>query len=169
MKALSFLAIAALFAATLPTAAQQRPYQESAMPAAPKAVGGPLKLIYRVSGVRDDGTGAGVATSFHCTSGSAVNETLRIGVRNNAGSVAGMQTVPISPNRTITMSTHSTNIFGNDRLLAPGVVIIQGSAQILATSNKVFCSAMIVDAAAAVPQGIALHMVRFDPFPGTQE
>jgi hypothetical protein len=31
------------------------------------------------------------------------------------------------------------------------------------------CSAMIVDAATTVPQGIALHMQRFNPLDNTQE
>jgi hypothetical protein len=66
------------------------------------------------------------------------------------------------------VSTHGTAIF-SDFALAPGTAINQGSAVIQSTSVNVHCSGMIVDAAATVPQGIALHMVRLNPAPGTQE
>jgi hypothetical protein len=47
--------------------------------------------------------------------------------------------------------------------------INQGSAQIQATSLLVHCTAMIIDAAVQIPQGTALHMVRINPAPDTQE
>ena len=54
--------------------------------------------------------------------------------------------------------------------MSPGETINQGSAEILATSIEVFCSAMIVDAAVNFPgEGVALHLVRFNAIPGTQE
>jgi hypothetical protein len=40
---------------------------------------------------------------------------------------------------------------------------------IAATSPNLVCSAMIVDAAAAVPNGIALHMQRRSPMRNSQE
>jgi len=40
---------------------------------------------------------------------------------------------------------------------------------IASTTTFIFCSAMIVDAGASTPQGIALHLVRFNPMPGTTE
>jgi hypothetical protein len=137
MKMLSSLAIAVLLAASLPAQAQQGPQERDTAATQPKAVGGPLKLIYRVSGVR-----------------------------NTPGT---QQTLTIGPNQTLTMSTHGTTVFFENYFLVPGIEIGQGSGHILATSNKIFCSAMIVDAAVAVPQGITLHMVRYDPVPGTQE
>jgi len=42
-------------------------------------------------------------------------------------------------------------------------------AGIIATSKEIFCSAMIVDAVAAIPNGVALHMVRFNPAQGSVE
>ncbi|HET7679873.1 MAG TPA: hypothetical protein VFK79_07020, partial [Xanthobacteraceae bacterium] len=137
----------ALLAAILPAQAQ-RSHPEGAAPEAPKAVGDPLQRIYRLSGVSDNGGGPerGRATSFHCTSGSAVNETLRIRVRDFNGVIAGERTVTIAPNRTRTLSTHFTRMFFEDAVLSPGEAINQGQAEIFATSVDIFCSVMIVDA-----------------------
>jgi hypothetical protein len=166
---LSFASIA-LIALLVPAAAQQRPFPEGSAPA-PKAVGDPLLRIYKVSGIRDNGGGAdtGVATTFHCTSFSTVNETLRIGVRNFNASIAGARTVTIAPNNTMTISTHTTRGFTEDAIISPGTIINQGSAEIQATSVNVFCSAMIVDASTNNGQGIALHLVRFNVIPDTEE
>jgi hypothetical protein len=49
------------------------------------------------------------------------------------------------------------------------VEIDQGAVVIDATESAVFCSAMIVDAAAIVPNGIELHLVRINPHPGSVE
>ena len=166
------LSIAAfvLFAASLPAQAQ-RPYPEGAAPAAPLAVGDPLVRIYRISGVRDNGAGAelGVATSFHCSSASSVDETLRIVIRNFDGTVVGSRAITHHPQDTVTFSTHFTRIFTEDFALSRGVVINQGSADISATSPDIICSAMIVNAASTSPDGIALHMVRFNAAAGSQE
>jgi hypothetical protein len=175
MKSVKLLSIAivTLVAASLPAQAQQRSYKEGAAPEAkaPEAVGDPLKRLYRISGVRDTGSGlnAGVATSFHCTSFSTVDETLQVSVRNFNGTVVVTRNITITPFRTLTLSTHGTLLFAEDSILSPGVIINQGSANILATDINIFCSAMIVDAATASPQGISLHMVRYNPVPGTQE
>ena len=47
--------------------------------------------------------------------------------------------------------------------------IIQGFVSIYSTQSAVFCSAMIVDPTLIVPQGIDLHMVRFNAHRGTVE
>jgi hypothetical protein len=171
MKSISAsLVAAALFVAILPAQAQQRPYPEGQAPA-PKAVTDPLQVIYRISGVRDSGTGthAGMATSFHCTSFSTVDEKIVFALRDFDGDVITQKSVTVEPQHTITASTHDTRVFTEDRLLSPGVVINQGSVRISATSTNIICSAMIVDASAAFPEGIALHLVRFNPIAGTQE
>jgi hypothetical protein len=170
MKSISSSIVAiALFAAILPAQAQQRSAEGISPP--PKAVGDPLQLIYRVSGVRDNGGAAeaGTATTFMCTSISNVDETLRIRVRDFNGTIVGTRTVTVPPNQTKTISTHLTRGFFDDATLSPGEVINQGSAAIQATSINIFCSAMIVDAAVAFPEGIALHLVRFNPIAGTEE
>ena len=165
-----FVAIGFLAALLPAQAQQQRSYPEGAAPQ-PTAVGDPLQRLYRVSGVLDNGGGpeGGQATSFHCTSGSTVDETLRIRVRDFNGAIVGDQSIKITPNRTRTLSTHFTRMFFEDRTLSPGEVIAQGSAEILATSIQVFCSAMIVDASTSSPQGIDLHLVRLNAIPGSQE
>ena len=167
--ALSIVAIA-LFATMLPAQAQ-RAHPEGAAPTAPLATTDPLVRLYRISGVRDNGgaTNAGVATSFHCTSFSTVDERVRITLRNfNATQVASRAFV-LHSRDTITLSTHLTTIFTDDFQLSPGVVINQGSAEILGTSADIICSAMIVDAGVAFPDGIALHMVRFNAAAGSEE
>jgi hypothetical protein len=166
----SSLAAFALLAAMLPAQAQ-RAYPEGAAPAAPLATTDPLVRLYRISGVRDNGGGVefGVATSFHCSSASTVDETLRITLRNFDGTQVASRAVTLPPRDTVTLSTHITRIFTEDVALSRGVVINQGSAEILGTSADIFCSAMIVDAATGSPQGIALHMVRFNAATGSQE
>jgi len=166
----AFVAVG-LLAAILPVQAQQqRSYPEGAAPQ-PEAVGDPLQRLYRISGVRDSGNGAevGQATSFHCSSVSTVNETLVIRVRDFNGAIVGARSITIGPNRTRTLSTHFTRMFFEDATVSPGEVINQGSAEILATSIQVFCSAMIVDAEVNLPEGIALHLVRFNAISGSQE
>ena len=160
-----------LFTALLPAQAQERrSHPEGAAPQ-PTAVGDPAQRLYRVSGVLDSGSGPenGQATSFHCTSVSTVDETLVIRVRDFNGAIVGARSIVIRPNRTRTLSTHLTRMFFEDAILSPGEVIEQGSAEILATSIQVFCSAMIVDAVVNFPEGIALHLVRFNAIPGSQE
>jgi len=171
MKSISSsLVAAALFAATLPAQAQQRPYAEGQAPT-PKAVGDPLQTIYRVSGVRDNGGGAnsGTATSFHCTNLSNVDETIKITLWQFNGGKITDASETISKNQTFTASTHDTRGFIEDRFLSRGIEIKQGSARISATTTNLICSAMIVDASVAFPEGIALHLVRFNPIAATEE
>jgi hypothetical protein len=143
--------------------AQDRVGSEGA--AAPLAVGDQLQLLYRIAGVTDK---AGVATSFHCSSLSSVTETVSIVIRNFNGTVRANTSFSVATLQTKTASTRATNLFAEDVNLNTGAVG-QGLALIRATSSDVFCSAMVVDAAAAVPQGIALHMVRSSAKTGTQE
>ena len=172
MKSMSATIVAvALLAASLPAQAQEdRSYPEGGAPES-RAVGDPLQRLYRVSGVRDDGgaSGNGQATSFHCTNVSGGNETLVIRVRDFNGDQVADRSIRIRANRTRTLSTHFTRLFFEDAVLSPGEVINQGSAEILATSIEIFCSAMIVDAATNSVQGIDLHLVRFNAIPGSQE
>jgi hypothetical protein len=164
-------AIVAVFlaAAIMPAQAQQRPYAEGAV--TPKAVGDPMIPLYSISGVRDNGAGgnSGVATTFDCTSLSTVNETVQFTIRNFNGDIIAAPSFTIMPNRTLTVSTHFTNLFFEDAALSRGKSINSGSARISATSTDIICSAMIVDAAVGFPEGIALHLVRFNPIAGTEE
>jgi hypothetical protein len=124
-----------------------------------------------VSGLRDTGSASnvGVATSFHCTNFSAVAEKIRFVLRDFPGTVVANTNVDVPAFGTRTASTHNALVFNEDSFLSPGAFFNQGSAVIQSTSLNVHCSGMIVDAAASVPQGIALHMIRLNPAPGTQE
>lgn len=156
MKLVSSVVAVAILSATVP---------------AQGATTDPLKVIYRVSGVRDSGSGAGVgvATSFHCSNFGSVAEIIRIVVRHADGGIAASRTFQINSGSTFTASTHATNLFSDNAFLAMGEAITQGLVTIQSTSLQVHCSAMIVDATASVPQGIALHMVRVNPVLNTQE
>ena len=152
MKSLrSMIAVAAL-AFTMPAQAAQ---------------GDPEIIIYRVSGVLDDGASNGTATSFHCTNFSGVTENVRFVVRGPGAVILFNNFFPIIHLHTLTVSTKEVVIY-SDVSLGTGPVQ-QGTAAIAATSVNVTCTAMQVLPQGALPQGIALHMTRFSPIPGTQE
>lgn len=138
---------------------------------APMVTTDPEMMIYRVAGMADSGytTMKGVATSFMCYSNSAATEKVRVRILNWHGGVEADVSHEVKSKRTLTFSTRSTAWLAEDVLLAAGKVINQGTAAIIATSKEVYCSAMLIDAAATVPSGIALHLVRFNPAPGTVE
>jgi len=128
--------------------------------------------IYRIAGVRDTGgaDNTGIATSFMCSNYSGVAESLKIRIVSFNGSLVAEKTFTLSAGHTFTVSTRATNLFGELDYLAPGTLINPpGQAVISASTPKIACSAMIVDAAAAMPNGIPLHMVRFNPQSGTEE
>ena len=126
-----------------------------------------LTTIYVGSGVT---SGTPSATSFHCTNVSGVAATIRYLVLDTDGSVAGSITRNAAHGATITASTRETNAFEDtDNLITPGVGIYQGGVNIELTQSGVFCTAMLVDQSAFEPSGIALHLVRVNPHPGTVE
>jgi hypothetical protein len=163
------VAIAAI-AFALPVHAQDRSPQGGGT-SPPATVGGPLALTYVVPGVTDSGgaDNTGVATTFHCTNTSTVSEQVQIVVRNFDGSIVGNDLSTVGSARTLTKSTHGTALTEDLPFLTPGTAINQGQAFIFATSQFVFCSAMVLDASIAGSQGVSLHMVRFSPLSGTQE
>src|SRR5215216_33156 len=124
----------------------------------------PIQIIYRTSGVTDNGASA---TAFHCTNLSAVTELVRVVVRHRTGEIAGNVEVPLPSFNTVTGSTRLTALFIGFSL-ATGIVN-QGTAVVASTTTFIFCSAMIVETTASTPQGIALHLVRFNPMPDTTE
>ena len=154
MKSVRWMAAIAAVAFTMPAQA---------------GVNDPEVIIYRGSGVfdSDDPGNTGTATSFHCTNFSGVPETIRIVVRHRDATVLANMAFIIFHLNTVTASTHITNIY-SDFTLGTGAVF-QGTAAIAATSVNITCTAMQIDAASLSPVGIALHMTRFNPVPGTQE
>ena len=129
-------------------------------------VGGPEVLIYRLSGVAESGGAMGVTTAFHCTNFSGITETVRVVVRSNGGALAANAALPVPHLNTAILSTHNVSIYLNTLLLTD---IFQGTAAIAATSVNVTCTAMQVQTNVTNPVGIALHMTRFNPVPGSQE
>lgn len=138
---------------------------------APSAAADPQIMIYRIPGVNNtwDNSANGIATVFSCHNNSSVSEIIRIRIFNPNGLLSSDNSANIASKRTLTIATHYTIAFTSDFYTSIGVFVKQGTASIISTSREIFCSAMIVDAAASVPSGIALHMVRFNPAPGSVE
>jgi len=130
----------------------------------------PEVIIYRVSGVLDSGGPGptGFATAIFCTNFSGTTELVRIVVRSPSAVVLANVAFPLPHLNTLPMSTKPTNVYNATPLNTGGIGGI-GTAAIAATSVNVTCTAMQVDAASLTPIGIALHMTRFNPAPGTQE
>ena len=133
-----------------------------------------LRTIYVASGVYDSGDagGLGTATSVHCTNLSGKSAQVRVAFYADDGAFEGASSANALANlATYTVSTHGTFFSESFPLTGP---ITQGVLNVQSTESGVFCSAMIVDAAGGpgatdVPEGIALHMVRYNPHPGTVE
>ena len=127
-----------------------------------------LRTIYVASGVYDSGdpNDVGTATSVICTNLSGKSATLQVSFYSSSGVFLNLINQPFPNLRTLTVSTHGT--FFIDFNASTGF-IGQGVLNIQSTESAVFCSAMIVDAAGPVANGIDLHMVRYNPHPGTVE
>jgi len=127
-----------------------------------------LRTIYVASGVTDDGAiiNNGIATSVHCTNLSGKTATVRVAVYDPTGTLVGSNAASVANLGTRTISTHSVVYFSE---LDSGTgAINQGVLNVSSTESGVFCTAMIVGAAAPI-SGVDLHMVRFNPHPGTVE
>ena len=152
------------------TAVLLGPIALAAISAAPAlAVSGPPQVIYLFPGVYDNGSAdfSGIATAVHCFSFSPIQETIQYVVRNVDGTIAANKSEAINQFVTLTVETHGINIY-NAVSLATGS-LQQGVIGITATSTNIVCTAHIIDAGAAVPNGIELHGTRFNPIAGTQE
>ena len=126
-----------------------------------------LTTIYLGSGVYDDGSAAnaGFATTVHCSNVSGQTTQLRLLVLNRFGAVVATETFLLTHGSSFTFSTHQTGFVDNS--LDTGAVG-QGVLNVESTQSGVFCSAMIVSAG-SVASGVALHLVRVNPHPGTVE
>ena len=134
----------------------------------------PEVIIYRFSGVRDDGSNDnfGVATVFHCTNFSGVTENIRFVTRANVGVIASNLVRSINHLSTLTAETHQSNAnaFGGELVAQLATrTVAQGTTAIAATSPNIICTAMVIDGFNNVPTGVALRGIRFNPVPGSQE
>ncbi len=153
----------------LPAQAQDRVSGSSALEAIASDVGGTELILYRYPGVRDTEslTNPGVATVFQCTNFSGVTETLRIVVRDPGGVVLANSAFLINHLQTLTVSTHLVSFaVVNSLITGP---ISGGTAVIAATSASMVCTASVLDASGSTSDGVALHGIRFNPIPGSQE
>jgi hypothetical protein len=139
--------------------------------AAPVAVAQyqPLPL-YLFPGLFDNGGAGliGVASAFHCSNFSSTPQTVQVVVYNyNATIVANMSAL-IGAASTFTFATKDTALYSEDLILNTGVVY-QGLGMILGSSPSIVCTAQVLDASKAIPTGIDLHGIRFNPVPGSTE
>ena len=156
MKCLRYLIAAAAFGFILPAQAAQTD---------------PELIIYRFPGVFDNGGSSlsGSATVFHCSNFSGATENIRIVTRNVDTTIKNNTLfVGVDSLRTITAVTHAVSAYITQVSIATGLVD-QGTTAIAATSTNIVCTAMTIDASAAVPTGLALRGIRFNPAPGSQE
>ena len=130
-----------------------------------------LTTIYIASGVFDSGGAAntGVASSVHCSNVSGVTASVRFVVYGPTGAMIGNHTTSLAHAAAFTASTRLTTIFPQETALHAGAANPQGTLMIEATQSGVFCTAMVIDAATASPNGVGLHLVRVNPHPGTLE
>src|SRR5262249_29691943 len=137
--------------------------------AGPLAVADNEIVLYRFTGVNDDGGGAGigVATVFQCTNFSGATETIRFVLRDRQASFIINTTFTLQHLHTVTAATHPANGF-LDADINFQVGVGHGSMAIAATTTSIVCTAMVVNAANETAVG-TLHAVRFSPIPGTQE
>jgi hypothetical protein len=139
--------------------------------AAPAAVAqNQLFPLYVFPGLFDNGGAGqmGVASVFHCSNFSAAPQTVQVVVFNyNATLVANMSAL-IGSTSTFTFATKDTALYSEDLILNTGAVY-QGVGGILGSSPSIVCTAQVLDASKAIPTGIDLHGIRFNPFQGSTE
>lgn len=135
----------------------------------PFAAGGPKKVIYRVSGTRDTGTFTtpDVASFVSCTSFATIPEDIRVLATGYAGTLFADVTVTVPGRQTVTFVTHPVTMLSAISLNTG--VISQGSFFVLSTTTNVLCTAGIVNTNSYAVDGVALHMQRLSPHPGTVE
>ena len=132
-----------------------------------------LTTIYIITGVKDSGDAmnVGVATAIQCSNVSGVTTSIRFQVLNFTGAVlASVTHNNVGHGDTIEHSTHSTNAYTNESTnLIPGTALSSGVLNIESLQSGVFCTAAIIDASAAAPDGVSPHIIRINPHPGSVE
>ena len=132
-----------------------------------------LTRIYRFTGLvttsLDQNTG--VQVSAQCTNWHPSQRLVRYIVRNFDGAiVATAGPFPLAPFRTFTYSTQFTDLFFDDTVAAPPVLLRQGSLDILASGPEVHCQAELVDAAGTSAYDVTpLAATRSNQEAGTEE
>ena len=134
-----------------------------------------VTTIYVASGAMDSNTDpdAGISTLINCTNLSGQTASVRYQFRRLNGAPNAGATLLLANLGTHTVTTEgNVGVFDEDAILPTGT-FFGGSLQILSTQSAIFCSAMLIRAegsASTEPDAaVALHMVRFNPHPGTVE
>jgi hypothetical protein len=130
----------------------------------------PNQLLYFYSGLVDSGAPAniGSASAIHCSNFSGVSVAVQWVVFSFQGTLVANAVLIIPHQGTRTVATHQTSAYAEDLVLNTGF-LAQGLAAVVASNPAIVCTAQVLDASALAPTGIALHGVRYNPIPGTQE
>jgi hypothetical protein len=129
-----------------------------------------LTTIYVGAGVTDSQgftTVGNFATAFACTNVSGQTASLRFLVLSSGGAVLASVPWQLTHGRHVLAATRNIAAF-SEVLLNTGT-LLHGTVNIESTQSGVFCTAMMVDATTAGPNGIALNLVRINPHPGAVE
>lgn len=135
---------------------------------APAGTGDPVKTLYRVSGLKDSGgaDNQGLVTVILCTNFSQEGEYLKVGLYDYSGTVLANSTYYMNSRRTAAFMTRGNTSYTGTQISIP--VVNSGFAVISSTTTNLHCSASVINAG-VVGQGFALHMVRYNPHPGSVE
>ena len=144
----------------------------SARTVSPQAVGDAYKVIYRVSGVSDGGGSPEhtAVTAFFCSNYSASREKIYFLIREFNGDIRASVEWTMNARATVTAATRAVgSIISDFFLLAADQSVNGGSAVIMSTTLNLHCSVLVMDRVPQAMNGAALHMVRFNPHPGSVE
>lgn len=124
-------------------------------------------LLYRFTGVTDDGEQGSAArseaTTVHCTNAGATSTEVEVQLWQWNGTEVYTATAVLAPNRTITFSSQNTEIYFEDVFIGgEGGTgeIFQGSGQIFSNHREIICTAQALDPLNKRPQ----FMVRLPLF-----
>ena len=127
-----------------------------------------LTTIYVGSGVQDTtGSLATTATAVSCSNVSGVTASVRVLFLQASGAVAAQTTVTLVHGATVNFTTGEVNAIFHFPLTTGQIT--GGVVNIESTQSDMFCTASIMDTETSGPNGVALHLVRVNPHPGTVE
>jgi len=132
-----------------------------------------LTPIYFASGAMNVGPAPDieVSTVVNCSNMSGQTASIRFQFRGKDGTPhAGATLLTANLASQNVASGNGVGFTGGPTVLPTGL-FYGGSIQILSTQSAVFCTAWLAHPAGSVagPASVALHMVRFNPHPGTVE
>ena len=133
------------------------------------ATSDPLNVIYAVTGVFNNPQ---TSTLVHCANSNSVPENFQVLIRDSLGGIPAVNpnnTVTVAGGGMVTFGTQPVTSFVTTRSVFTTATTFQGTIAILSTTRFAYCTAMIVGVGSSLPDGIALHLIRFNPWPGADE